>query len=154
MGVSVAEVTGYFSMHTRIGGYLGALLVMTGQALAGQFAGQGDFQWFVRVVAAVATDQLIVGATGMTVSAGGNVVGTGRAMLGVAVETIDSKLMGSAIFRNLLRFEAVTLDTIIHLQGCGKQRGTGRNQQYQRQQKACQELTGYTRTEHENLPCA
>lgn len=114
MGIGVAEVTGEGGMLARIGKHLLVGAGMAGDADDLMLAGQVDLQRLMRVVAAEAVVNFIVGAARMTVAALGDIVRNTRAMPFVAGLAIDFRFVGGTIGGNLRRLLAVTFDAVVN----------------------------------------
>ena len=89
MSISMAEITSEFGMHTRIGLKLGVLFDVATQAFRLEFAFQNHIERLMGVMASHAVIKCIVVAALVTQATLGNVIGAGRPVTGMAVETVN-----------------------------------------------------------------
>ena len=136
--VGVAEVAGHGGVLAGVGRQLLAGFGMAGQADLLLLAGEGHLQGLVRVVAAEAVFDFVVGGAGVTVAALGDVLGRFRLVPLVAAEAVDRRLVLGAVGLDLGGLHVVAFAAVGDAED-GLVGGHGEAGRAEQQRRACQD---------------
>lgn len=140
VGVSMAEVTGEGRMLARAGNHFLVGTGVTGDTYGLMLTDEANVQRLMGVVATEAfLFHLVVGASLVTVTAQGDIVGHTRPMTLVTRLTVYLSLVRRSICSNLGRLLGMTLDAVSHGKNRLLSQSDGTQSKNEHQRKSCQQ---------------
>ena len=145
VGIGMTEITGKRFMHARVGNHLLLRSSMATHANGLLLTLDGDVQRFMRVMAAEAVIDFVVGAALVALAALRDVVGDGRPVAGMTGCAVDFRFVGRTICFDLRGLLAVTLDAVVGSQHCLSSQSGVIQARYERNCKNCDQQVFHLR---------
>jgi hypothetical protein len=141
----MAEVAGKRFMHARVRNHLLLRTGMTTHANGLLFALDGDIQGFMRVMAAEAVIDFVMGAALVALAALRDVVGNDRPVAGMTGCAVDFRFVGRTICFDLCGLLTVALDAVVGSQHCIGSQGGVIQARYERNCENCDQQVFHLR---------